>query len=99
MVWEAMIIPRLSNSLVKGVEEKNGKPVRPVFGFDPDQLETVKKEMVGYCNLIKPSYFPRLSLEAIDGKKVLVIWVPGGSNRPYKVPDDINAKHKNYNLS
>ena len=39
--------------------------------------------------MIQPSYFPRLSLEEVDGKYVLVVWVPAGANRPYKVPDDV----------
>ncbi len=53
--------------------------------------------MIGYCNLIQPTYFPSLSLEEIDGKHVLAIWVSAGTNRPYKVPDDVLAKHKTYN--
>jgi len=86
-----------SGYIVIGVNEVDGKPIRPVFGFNPNQLESVEKELLGYCNQIKPSYFPRISLEAIDGKHVLVIWVPAGSNRPYKVADDVNAKHKTLN--
>jgi ATP-dependent DNA helicase RecG len=86
-----------SGYIIVGVEEKDGKPIRPVKGFDPEALEKVQKEMVGYCNLIQPAYVPRLSLEEIDHKHVLVIWVPAGSNRPYKVPDDVKAKHKAYN--
>lgn len=87
-----------SGYIIVGCDEENGKPIRPVHGFDPNLLEKVEKEIIGYCNLIKPSYFPRLSLEQIDEKYVLVIWVPAGSNRPYKVPDDVIAKHKNYNF-
>ncbi len=86
-----------SGYIVVGVKEENGKPVRPVEGFNPDTFESVQRELIGYCNLIQPSYFPRLSLEEIDQKHVLVIWVPAGSNRPYKVPDDIHARHKAYN--
>lgn len=86
-----------SGYIVVGVDEENGKPIRPVFGFNPNDLEKIEKEIVGYCNLIKPSYFPRISLEAVDGKHVLVIWCPAGSNRPYKVPDDVISKHKTYN--
>lgn len=86
-----------SGYIIVGVEEVNAKPVRPILGFDPNDLEKIEKEIVGYCNLIKPAYMPRLSLEPIDGKHVLVIWVPAGSNRPYKVPDDIVARHKTYN--
>ncbi|MGJ8743822.1 RNA-binding domain-containing protein [Polaribacter sp.] len=86
-----------SGYIIVGVDEVDGKPIRPVFGFNPNQLESVEKELLGYCNQIKPSYFPRISLEAIDGKNVLVIWVPAGSNRPYKIADDVNAKHKTLN--
>lgn len=86
-----------SGYIIIGVNEIDGKPVRPVHGFNPADLESVEKEMIGFCNQIKPSYFPKLSLEEIDSKHVLVIWVPAGSNRPYKVPDDINARQKNYN--
>ncbi len=86
-----------SGYIIVGVDEADGKPIRPVKGFNPDHLERVEKELVAYCNLIQPSYFPRLSLEEIDGKHVLVIWCPAGANRPYKVPDDVSAKHKTYN--
>ena len=88
-----------SGYIIIGVEEENGKAKRPVHGFNTDKFEQVQKELIGYCNLIQPSFFPRLSLEEIDDRKVLVIWVPAGSNRPYKVPDDVTAKHKTYNLS
>jgi ATP-dependent DNA helicase RecG len=86
-----------SGYVIIGVSEKDGKPIRPVLGFNPTILEQVEKELVRYCNLIQPTYFPRLSLEEIDGKHVLVIWVPAGANRPYKVPDDVLSKHKTLN--
>lgn len=86
-----------SGYIVVGVKEKNGKPVRPVEGFDPNNFERVQRELIGFCNQIQPAYVPRLSLEEIDQMHVLVIWVPAGSNRPYKVPDDVNARHKTYN--
>lgn len=86
-----------SGYIIVGVAEENGKPLRPVIGFNPDEFEAVQKEMIGYCNLIQPTYFPSLSLEEIDGKHVLAIWVSAGTNRPYKVPDDVVAKNKTYN--
>ncbi|WP_275315261.1 RNA-binding domain-containing protein [Tenacibaculum bernardetii] len=86
-----------SGYIVVGVDEAEGKAIRPVLGFNPSDLETVEKQLIGFCNLIKPTYMPRLSLEPIDGKHVLVLWVPSGSNRAYKVPDDVTAKHKTYN--
>ena len=87
-----------SGYIIIGVEEEKGRSIRPVKGFNFDNYEKIQKELIGYCNLIQPTFFPRLSLEEIDNKQVLVIWVPAGSNRPYKVPDDVTAKHKTYNF-
>ncbi len=87
-----------SGYIVLGVEELNGKPIRPVLGFNPDEFEKVQKELIQYCNFIQPSYFPKASLENIDNISVLVIWVPAGSNRPYKVPDDVLNKTSKYNF-
>ena len=87
-----------SGYIIIGVEEENGRAKRPVKGFNPNEFERIQKELIGYCNLIQPSFFPRLSLEEIDDKHVLAIWVPAGSNRPYKVPDDVTARHKAYNF-
>ena len=83
--------------IVVGVKEVNGRPVRPVVGIDPDQLESIEKEMVGYNNLMRPYYQPRLYIEEADGKTILVIKVSAGERRPYKVPDQITAKQKTYN--
>ena len=83
--------------IVVGVKEVNGRPVRPVIGIDPDQIESIEKEMVGYNNLMRPYYQPRLYIEEADGKTILVIKVSAGERRPYKVPDCVTAKQKVYN--
>ena len=83
--------------IIIGVEEKNGRPVRPVKGLDLDQIEPIEKAMIGFNNLIRPLYFPKTSPETIDGKTVFVIWCPAGLYRPYEVPDEVTAKHKQYN--
>ena len=86
-----------SGYILVGIDEKEGIPLRPIIGFDPRTLEKVEKELVGYCNQMQPSYYPKLSLEKIDNKYVLIIWVPAGANRPYKIPDDVLANHKTTN--
>ncbi|PHS52814.1 MAG: transcriptional regulator [Lutibacter sp.] len=85
-----------SGYLVVGIEEENGMSKRPVFGFPPEQFDAVQKELLGYCNLIRPAYFPRVSLEEIDGKHVMLIWATAGSNRPYEAPKDVTARNKDY---
>jgi len=82
--------------IVVGVEEKNGRAVRPIKGLDIEKIEPIEKDMIGLNNLIKPLYVPKTSIEDIDGKKVFVIWVPGGLSRPYEVPEYVTAKDKKY---
>jgi len=83
--------------IVVGVEEENGRAKRPVCGVDIDDLDDIQKSMIGFNNLIMPYYQPRTAIEDVDGKKVFVIWATAGDRRPYKVPDNITAKHKEYN--
>lgn len=83
--------------IVIGIREKDGIAARPVCGLEEEQIDKIQREILQFNNLIEPVYFPKVSIEEIDDRKVLVIWVPGGSNRPYKVPDDVKAKNKTYN--
>lgn len=77
-----------------GVEEENGIAKRPVCGLPTEQLDAIQREIIGYNNLIDPYYAPRLSVEDVDGKQILVIWAPSGQDRPYAAPHDVTAKLK-----
>ena len=81
--------------ILVGVKEKNGLAERPVKGVPIEQLDDIQKQMVRYNNLIEPYYQPRISVEEVDGRNVLAIWVPSGIDRPYTVPTDVTSKHKN----
>lgn len=35
---------------------------------------------------------PRIDVQEVDGKSVLVIWAPAGVNRPYNVRERVTAK-------
>lgn len=73
-----------------------GLPVFPPVGLPEEQLDTIQQELLGFCNLIQPSYFPVLSVEEYAGKKLIVLWAPGGQNRPYKAPHAVTARHKTH---
>jgi len=83
-----------SGYIIVGVDEDNGRPVRPVRGVPIETIDRIEKEMVGFNNLFEPFYMPRVSVEDIDGKKVIVIWALAGDRRPYKIPENVTAKHK-----
>ena len=74
--------------------DANGRPVFPPMGVPEDALDKIQRELLGFCNLIQPSYFPLLSVERFEGRNLLVLWAPGGLTRPYKVPKAVTAKIK-----
>ena len=84
--------------ILVGVAEENGYAKRPVCGIAPEKLDAIQKEMVGFNNLIDPYYCPKTSVEKVDGVLILVIWVPAGDYRPYKVPTHITAKQKEHKI-
>ena len=75
-----------------GVEEDNGIAKRPVKGLDEAEIDGILKDMVGYDAKISPAYMSKVSPEEVDGKTILVIWTPAGSNRPYSVMESVVAK-------
>jgi ATP-dependent DNA helicase RecG len=78
--------------ILVGVEEENGIAKRPVTGIPDAELDKIQKAMVGFNNKLNPYYMPRIDVEEVDGKNVLAIWVPAGTNRPYDVKESVTAK-------
>ena len=72
-----------------GVEEKNGRPIFPLKGLDPDSIDRIQQDLLNKCNTIEPRYIPIVEPYTIDGKEILVLWIPGGEDRPYKCPEKI----------
>ena len=77
--------------ILVGVEEENGIAKRPVKGISIEDLDKIQREMVGYNNKIEPYYMPRIDVQEVDEKYVLLIWVPAGVNRPYNVRERVTA--------
>lgn len=69
---------------------------RPVEGLSTKELATIQQKMIGFNNLLNPVYNPHLFVETVDDKSIVVLWVPGGPNRPYQVPEVITAREKRY---
>ena len=74
----------------------NGQPMFPPVGLADNQLDKIQQELLAACQLIQPPYFPVLSIEEVEGRKLIVLWAPGGQNRPYKAPDAVTAKKKTW---
>lgn len=45
--------------IVIGAKEENGKLVHPVTGLNVDSIDHIQKELLRYCNYLKPKYIPQ----------------------------------------
>ena len=82
--------------IVIGAEDENGRAKRPVKGLDVNELDFIQKQMVGFNNLIRPYYAPKLYIETADTREILVLWITGGNERPYEVPESVTTTHKQW---
>lgn len=73
--------------------DADGQPIFPPVGLNDNQLDPIQQQLLAFCNQIQPPYFPILSVEEFEGRELIVLWAPGGQNRPYKAPRDVTAKN------
>lgn len=50
--------------------------------------------MLGFNKKIIPAYFPKTIIDKVDDRYVIVLWVPTGIQRPYKVPEHVTSKRE-----
>ncbi|HEY5536241.1 MAG TPA: RNA-binding domain-containing protein [Ignavibacteria bacterium] len=75
--------------VIIGIAEQDGQPVLPPKGLELNQIEPIQRELNTICRRILPNYFPIAEPVDFQNKKILILWCPGGSNRPYKAPDTL----------
>ena len=73
-----------------GVEAQDGVPCLPVSGITKGSIDRINRELLNICNLIEPRYIPVTEHIVYESKDLLVVWIPGGTNRPYKCPDRLS---------
>lgn len=72
--------------IIIGVEEEDGLPKFPVKGLEKSSIDRINKELLQKCNLIEPRYIPIVDQVVYEEKEIIVLWIPGGADRPYKCP-------------
>ena len=72
--------------IIIGIDEEDGMPRFPVRGLEKSSIDRINKELLQKCNLIEPRYIPIVEQVVFDDKEIVVLWVPGGPDRPYKCP-------------
>ena len=78
--------------IIAGVAEENGRPVLPPVGLDVNAIDRIQKELVQLSILVQPTVNYVAEPVVYDGRHILVIWVPGGDNRPYKAPTSVGKE-------
>ena len=83
--------------VVVGVEERNGRPVLPPTGIDPDSVDAIQRELLNLGpSAIQPQYHPLTATYEVDGRTILVLWAPGGETRPYKARLGLTPKRQEW---
>ena len=83
--------------VVVGVEERNGRPVLPPRGIDPNAVDRIQKELLNLGNsAIQPPYHPLTAVNEIDGRTILVLYAPGGETRPYRASVSLSSRRKEW---
>ena len=77
--------------VIIGVAESKGRIERPPVGLGSAEIEAAQRWIRGRCKALQPGYTPIFSPEALDGREVLVVWVPPSDERPHRAPDGPDA--------
>ncbi|MCL1917898.1 MAG: putative DNA binding domain-containing protein [Peptococcaceae bacterium] len=77
--------------IVIGAKDRDGSPEYPISGITKSSVDKISKELLNICNLIEPRYIPVSEHVVLDGKDLIILWIPGGSSRPYKCPVRLSA--------
>ena len=64
------------------------------MGVSTDKLDVYQKSIYAKCKLIRPAYSPIIGVETYQDKQFIVIWCPGGDNRPYSSPKTMARDNK-----
>ena len=79
--------------ILVGIEGRDGRPTLPPFAVDPTKIDGIQKELLHLGHqAMQPMYHPITAPYEIQGKTILVIWVPGGESRPYKARVSLSGK-------
>ncbi len=86
--------------IILGIKtDDKGNPILPPEGLDNYDRDKIQREIVGECKgKISPEYIPQVSPEIFQDKTILVIWAPGGDNRPYEAPKKGGHSGRGYHV-
>lgn len=69
--------------IVIGLKENQGQIDLLNSRLNINEINNIQKDILRYCNFLKPKYIPETELVNYKGKNLLLVWCPGGYDRPY----------------
>lgn len=78
--------------IVIGIEEENGVAILPPVGLQDNQIDPIQKELISLCFQIQPNFFPIVEPVMFQGKRIIVLWITTGEERPYTAPTTLGGK-------
>ena len=91
------MIPRIAATSSKKEDTSNPDVLpggRKLVGVPPEKVDAWLKDMLNKCKLIQPAYLPITEVCTHKEKTCVMIWCPGGSQRPYSSPKSMGKKSK-----
>ncbi len=73
-----------------GIAEKNGRPVLPPNGLNPDQIDCIQGQIIEICHRLQPNYLPIVQPYVFQRRHILVMYAPAGDMRPYSAPEGLS---------
>ena len=71
--------------IVVGIDDNINSAER-IVGVPSASVDKWLKDILNKCKLIQPAYMPITEVCTYNNKTLIVIWAPGGSQRPYSSP-------------
>ena len=79
--------------IVIGLKENQGQIDLLNSGLNINEIDNIQKDILRYCNFLKPKYIPETEHVNYKGKNLLLVWCPGGYDRPYLCPKKPSVAH------
>lgn len=79
--------------LIIGIKDKQVR-IDSQPGVPIEKIDEYLKDMLNKCKQIQPGYMPITEVVDYEGKKFIVVWAPGGGNRPYSSPKTMAKESK-----
>ena len=79
--------------IIIGIKEKQGQMDLLDSGLNINETDNIQKDILRYCNFLKPKYIPETEHVNYKGKNLLLVWCPGGYDRPYLCPKKPTVAH------